>query len=87
MNDWRQWIITLIAGGWLGSLTWIFNRQVRRIDNTASKDDLSQAIKRLDEHLADDKAIHSLMYAELKSVSVSLARLEGAVSGLPQKNT
>lgn len=87
MDEWGKWVLTIIGGGWLGSLTWMWNRQVKRIDGKAGKDDLAAILKRVDEHLADDKAMHALMYAEVKQLSVSMARLEGAVNGLPKKDT
>lgn len=98
MDEWLRGLVSVVAGLWLASLSWVAKRQVDRIDRSVSKDELAQALRRIDEHMTEaaevmnrhllhDEAVQARIFDKLDTLTQWVSELRGALNGLPQKHS
>jgi hypothetical protein len=84
MDELFKWALAGVAGLWLSSLTWILNRQVKRIDDSARHDDLKDMRRLYEMHADDDFEITTRIFEKLEMIAVQVARLQENVSSLSE---
>lgn len=82
MDEWLKVGAGMVATGWLGTLSYVWHRTVRQIDSKAGKDELGAVLKRVDEHLIDDKVLHRQMDAKMDRLTESVAEVRAGVAEL-----
>ena len=84
---WREIAGALLAM-WLGVLTFFGRRELSRLDNKAERSDFDATLRRIDEHIQDDKELRAVIEEKFDTImrtntetQVQVARIAGRLEG------
>lgn len=86
MEEWTRYAITALGGLWLSTITWIGKRQVERIDNAATKEDLESMLDRFEDQIRIDRESREKIHEKLNTISSDLGYVKGKVSVVSKKD-